>query len=182
MDPGSSGMPDDARPLTEKGIKRMHQIASGLAALDLELDAIVTSPLLRARETAEIVADALGALRSARDVERACRPALTPRRSSAGCAIGPKTRLMLVGHNPTLSELVSLLVVGARRSPICELKKGGIAALSTHARGLGLFELSWVATAAALRQMGGAGGRLSGSMRCSSSQVLPIVLTGGRAA
>ena len=60
VDPVSSGMPDDARPLTEKGIKRMRQIAGGLRTLDLELEAIVSSPLVRAKETAEIVAVALG--------------------------------------------------------------------------------------------------------------------------
>ncbi len=37
---------------------------------------------------------------------------------------------MIVGHNPTLSDLVSLLVLGSTQPPICELKKGGIAALT----------------------------------------------------
>lgn len=50
VDPVSSRMPDDARPLTEKGIKRMHQIANGLRTLDLELEAIVSSPLIRASD------------------------------------------------------------------------------------------------------------------------------------
>ena len=45
---------------------------------------------------------------------------------------------MLVGHNPTLSDLVSLLVVGSRMSPICDLKKGGIAALSRRQESSGL--------------------------------------------
>ena len=154
VDPGSSGMPDDARPLTEKGIKRMRQIARGLRTLDLELEPIVTSPLVRAKETAEIVADALGIERPARDVERARRPALTPRRSSAGCVSRTEERLMLVGHNPTLSDLVSLLVVGARKPPICDLKKGGIAALSRRHGSSGLYELSLAGAPAALAPVG----------------------------
>ncbi len=65
---------------------------------------------------------------------------------------------MLVGHNPTLSELVSLLVVGARRSPICELKKGGMAALVRRPGASGLYELTWLASPRLLRRLGGAGG------------------------
>ena len=56
VDPGTPGIPDDERPLTAKGEKRMRQIARGLRVLDLKLERIVTSPLVRARSTAEIVA------------------------------------------------------------------------------------------------------------------------------
>ena len=133
VDPGSSGMPDDARALTEKGIKRMHQIAKGLLSLDLDLDAIATSPLVRARQTAEIVADALGLsdqLETSSVLSTGSDPATIERwlRSRA------ESRLLLVGHNPTLSELVSLMVSVSRRSPICDLKKGGIAALAARPR------------------------------------------------
>jgi phosphohistidine phosphatase len=155
VDPGSSGMPDDARPLTEKGIKRMRQIAAGLLALDLELDRIVTSPLPRAKETAEIVALALGArerLETANVLQTGSDAATVER----WLRDRSEERMMLVGHNPTLSELVSLLVVGARMSPICELKKGGIAALVKRGGPTGLFELSWVATPRLLRRLGGA--------------------------
>jgi phosphohistidine phosphatase len=128
VDPVSSGMPDDARPLTEKGIKRMREIARGLHALNLDLESIVASPLVRAKTTAEIVADALGSsvrLETSNVLATGSDPA-TIERWLLGRA---EKRLMLVGHNPTLSDLVSLLVLGARKSPICELKKGGIAAL-----------------------------------------------------
>jgi phosphohistidine phosphatase len=150
-----SGMSDDERPLTEKGIKRMREIASGLCSLGLDLDRIVTSPLPRAKETAEIVARALGAndrLETSK-VLRTGSDAVTIERWLRDRT---EERMMLVGHNPTLSELVSLLVVGARMSPICELKKGGIAALSRRGGPSGLFEVSWVATPRLLRRMGGA--------------------------
>jgi phosphohistidine phosphatase len=155
VDPGSSGMRDDARPLTEKGIKRMRQVAAGLRALELELDRIVTSPLPRARETAEIVAAALGAddrLETSNVLQTGSDAATVER----WLRDQDEERLMLVGHNPTLSELVSLLVVGARMSPVCELKKGGIAALSKRGGPSGLFELSWLATPRLLRRLGGA--------------------------
>jgi phosphohistidine phosphatase len=155
VDPSFSGVPDDARALTEKGIKRMREIARGLAALALELDAVVTSPLIRARETAEIVADALDIrdrLEASNVLATGSDPA-TIERWLRGRAEGS---LMLVGHNPTLSELVSLLVVGARRSPICELKKGGMAALHRAEGSSGLYELSWLAPPRLLRRIGGA--------------------------
>jgi phosphohistidine phosphatase len=152
VDPGSSGLPDDARPLTEKGIKRMRQIAGGLRTLDLELEAIVSSPLVRAKETAEIVAGALGMsdrLETSNVLETGSDPAKIERwlRQRA------EGRLMLVGHNPTLSELVSLLVVGTRKSPICDLKKGGIAALLRTHGSSGLYELSWLAPPRLLRKL-----------------------------
>jgi phosphohistidine phosphatase len=154
VDPASSGMPDDARPLTEKGKKRMRQIASGLLAIDLQLDAIITSPLVRARQTAEIVADALGLkdrLETSNVLATGSDPA-TIERFLRGRA---ESRLMLVGHNPTLSELVSLMVAGARRSPICELKKGAVAALARTEGSSGLFELCWLAPPRLLRRLGG---------------------------
>jgi phosphohistidine phosphatase len=155
VDPGSTGLSDDARPLTPKGIKRMREIARGLAALELELDRIITSPLPRSRETAEIVADALGALDrlETSNVLQTGSDAAAVERWLRDRA---EARLMLVGHNPTLSELVSLLVVGGRMSPICDLKKGGIAALARRLGSSGLYELSWVAPPRILRRLGGA--------------------------
>jgi phosphohistidine phosphatase len=155
VDPGTVGMSDDARPLTDKGIKRMRQVAAGLCLLDLELDRIITSPLPRAKQTAEIVAAALGVKErlESSNVLQTGSDATTIERWLRDRTEG---RLMLVGHNPTLSELVSLLVVGARMSPICDLKKGGMAALTRRAGPSGLFELSWLATPRLLRRLGGA--------------------------
>src|SRR5687768_10133352 len=55
---GSPDYPDDQRPLTSQGEKRIREIADGLRLYGLKLDRIVTSPLPRARRTAEIVAEA----------------------------------------------------------------------------------------------------------------------------
>jgi phosphohistidine phosphatase len=133
----------------------MRQIASGLRALDLELDRIVTSPLPRAKETAEIVAHALGA-NERLETSNVLQTGSDASTIERWLRDRTEARIMLVGHNPTLSELVSLLVVGARMSPICDLKKGGIAALSKRGGAAGLFELSWVATPRLLRRLGGA--------------------------
>src|SRR5947208_3412986 len=57
---GTPGVADDERPLTPKGRKRMRQIGRGLRCLRIELEKIIASPLPRAWETAQIVADVLG--------------------------------------------------------------------------------------------------------------------------
>ena len=153
VDPITSGVPDEARPLTEKGIKRMRQIARGLRSLDLEVEAIITSPLVRARETAEIVAELLGS--SVRvETSKVLATGSGPAAIERWLGSRSEARLMLVGHNPTLSDLVSLLVMGAGSSPICELKKGGMAALERIAGSPGLYELNWLAPPRLLRRLG----------------------------
>ncbi len=152
-DPATSGVPDEARPLTEKGIKRMRQIARGLRSLELELDAIITSPLVRARETAEIVAEVLGPsvrVETSKVLATGSGPAAIERWIGGRA----EARLLLVGHNPTLSDLVSRLVLGAGSSPICDLKKGGMAALERIAGSPGLYELTWLAPPRLLRRLG----------------------------
>src|SRR5262249_23083469 len=61
---GTHGLPRDAeRPLTEKGERKLWRIAEGIGALELSFDLILSSPYLRARQTAEIIAKALHASR-----------------------------------------------------------------------------------------------------------------------
>jgi phosphohistidine phosphatase len=148
QDRGTDGIPDDERRLTPEGRKRMREIGRGLRRLGIEPERIVTSPLPRARETAEIVAGALG---MSDKVE--VSDALTDSRDSAAMRdwllTRAESRLMIVGHNPGLSELVALLVMGSTESWFFELKKGGIAALSTRADGG--FALDWIAPPRLLR-------------------------------
>jgi phosphohistidine phosphatase len=145
VEPGTPGIADDERPLTSKGEKRMQQVARGLRKLDLKLDRIVTSPLPRARATAEIVADVLNAreLLEMSNVLQAGSSAATIER---WLRERPEDRLMIVGHNPTLSNLVSLLVLGSTQPLICDLKKGGVAALARTASAKELYSVSWIAT------------------------------------
>jgi phosphohistidine phosphatase len=112
---------DDDRPLTADGKKRVAREAKTLAALALDLDAIVTSPLLRAKQTAEIVANALK-LPVVEDTRlglgfgiRALRTVLADR-SEAGA-------ILLVGHEPSMSTTIGSVIGGAR----IDLKKGALA-------------------------------------------------------
>jgi phosphohistidine phosphatase len=147
---GTPDIPDDERPLTPEGEKRMRQVARGLKRLDLKLDRIVTSPLPRALKTAQIVAEVLGMedLLETNDALRAGRDASSIR---DWVHTRPEQSLMLVGHNPAFNELVGLLVTGEPGVPICELHKGGIAALSSGPDG-GL-KLDWLARPRLFRQL-----------------------------
>jgi phosphohistidine phosphatase len=161
VEPGTPGIADVDRPLTSKGRKRMRDIGRGLRRLDLRLDRIVTSPLPRASATAEIVADALGARDrlEAADVLRSGSEAPAIRDWLRQRAEG---RLMIVGHNPSLTDLIALLVCGDGDGPrpqVCELKKGGIAALRPASGSPDRFELDWVATPRLIRRLSAVGDR-----------------------
>jgi phosphohistidine phosphatase len=147
---GSPDYPDDERPLTKEGEERMKEVAEGLALMDLKFDRIVTSPLPRALKTAEIVADVLGLeeILETSDALRADRDAASIRDWLQTRA---EPRLMLVGHNPALTELVGLLITGEVVPPLCELHKGGIAALATGPSG-GLV-LDWLARPRLIRRL-----------------------------
>jgi phosphohistidine phosphatase len=114
---------DAERPLTEDGRERMVRSANVFARLDLALDAVLTSPLVRARQTADIVVEAL----KARDrllVERRLGMGFNVDqleeilRDHAGCE-----GLMLVGHEPGFSQTIGALIGGGRI--VC--RKGGLA-------------------------------------------------------
>jgi phosphohistidine phosphatase len=147
---GTPGYEDDQRPLTPEGERRMKEVARGLRRLDLELDRIVSSPLPRARRTAAIVAKVLkceeileeaDALRADCDAASICDWISTR----------PEPRLMLVGHDPWISELVGLLVTGAAGPPLCQLRKGGLAALGDDPDGR--LRLDWLARPRMLRRL-----------------------------
>jgi phosphohistidine phosphatase len=116
--------PDDSRrPLTARGAARIRTEAKGLSALEVTFDLIVTSPLVRTKQTAELLADALPG-KPAVVTSDALAPAGTPAAVIREVAKHARlARVALVGHEPNLGELAAQLI-GAR-SPI-EFKKGAI--------------------------------------------------------
>ena len=116
---------DDAkRPLTPEGKQKMREIASGLVRAGLEADWIVSSPLVRAVETAEIVGEALGS-RPPLDTCEALRPGGAPEAFIAFLAKrSNRRRVLVVGHEPDLGELAARLI-GAGRNANMPFKKGG---------------------------------------------------------
>lgn len=130
VDPGTPGYEDDSqRPLTDKGRDKMKDIAYALKAMEVRPDRIVSSPYVRARETAEIVAKVLKYKQ-----ELSFSDSLVPE-GSADQIIGEINEkfnvdeLVIVGHEPCLSGLVGTLIAGSPDLAI-DLKKGGICCLS----------------------------------------------------
>jgi phosphohistidine phosphatase len=146
-----SGMGDDLRPLTVEGRRRMRRNAEGLKAIVGKLDAIVTSPLVRAVETAQIVARAFGKVEMAELADLA--PGGAREKVVRWLKEQPNgSTVAIVGHEPTLSGLASWLVCGGD-SHIFELKKGGACAVhlaDKPAEGAG--ELLWLMTPRQLRR------------------------------
>jgi phosphohistidine phosphatase len=134
------GRTDADRRLTDKGLRRAHEAGLALQALGVQLDLILTSPLVRARQTAEVMAEVLGVSLAA-DSALADHVSL---RSLQDLLEGHDLpdRVMLVGHEPDFSAVVGELIGGAA----VEMKKGAIAALDcrTIARGGAL--LQWLAS------------------------------------
>ncbi len=122
-----TGAPDELRPLTERGIERMQHAARGLMTLALPIERLISSPLTRARQTAELIAPALEI--RAIDIE----PVLSPEQST-GAVIDwlrkqPRVEaLALVGHEPNLGELFETLLHD-RALGNAPFKKGGAALL-----------------------------------------------------
>lgn len=115
--------PDASRPLTDEGAARMEREAAALARLRLPLDRIITSPLVRAQQTAEIVARRLNLLDALAEDQRLAPGFGTEELGGILREHRALTALMLVGHEPDFSIVISACIGGGR----VECKKGGLA-------------------------------------------------------
>ncbi len=120
--------PDAERALTPQGKAKMTRAAQGLRKIKVRPDAILTSPLRRARETAEILAEALGGIK----IEVLEELAPGTELSSVVAALRryhSLKALALVGHQPDLGYLASFLLAGAPSACNLTFKKGSVACL-----------------------------------------------------
>jgi phosphohistidine phosphatase len=129
-DPGTAGITRDRdRPLTLEGRDKMRRSAAAMRALKLEFDLIISSPFVRARQTAEIVAAAFGAEdRLEFETELGCGgdarlviQGLAARQPAPGA-------ILLVGHEPDLSRMISVLLSGDPGLAVT-MKKGSLCKL-----------------------------------------------------
>lgn len=121
-----AGVRDEDRPLTPRGKKQLRVIAQALTLLKVRFDIIVTSPILRARQTAHIVADSIGYK----------HPILESSSLATGAhdnfiqwlkeQMRSKNRALIVGHEPYLGELAGILIAGTPKIGV-SIKKGGVA-------------------------------------------------------
>lgn len=145
--------PDDSkRPLTSRGIARLKKEAKALDKLEVVFDQIIASPLLRTRQTADVLSESMKSKPPVTTAD-ALAPAGTP--AAVIQELGKhmrKGRLALVGHEPNLGELAGRLI-GAR-API-EFKKGAVCRIDFEVlppKGMG--QLRWFITPGMLREIG----------------------------
>ena len=144
--------PDDTkRPLTGEGMSRLRKAVRGLARIGVSLDVVLTSPLVRARQTADIVATGLSPHPSIVSVD-----SLAPGGSFVAIVAdlekhARKTRVALVGHEPGLGELAARLI--GSRHPI-EFKKGAVCRIDLDdIPPAGPGHLRWMLTPKILRRL-----------------------------
>jgi phosphohistidine phosphatase len=144
--------PDDSkRPLTSAGISRLRKEAKALDGLGVAFDHIITSPLVRTKQTADIFAEALKSKPSVSQSD-----ALAPAGTSTAVVQElakhmRKGRIALVGHEPNIGELAARLI-GARMP--FEFKKGAICRIDFEVfppKGMG--QLRWFVTPRMLREI-----------------------------
>jgi phosphohistidine phosphatase len=144
--------PDDTkRPLSEDGMDRLRKSARGLARLDVWIDVIFTSPLVRARQTADIVAAAFDPRPSIITID-----SLAPESTYTSLAAdlekhARKTRIALVGHEPMIGELAARMI-GSRHA--IEFKKGAVCRIDVEILPpAGPGDIRWLLTPKIMREI-----------------------------
>ena len=149
VEPGEGGLADEERPLTAEGKAKFERAARGLATILPAPDVLLTSPLIRARATADLAASAWGGP----------KPTVEGRVAEGSAQILAAVKeharhklVALVGHEPTLSQLVGRLL-GTRDEGSFPFRKGGAALLDVgHLTGPA--HLVWFVPPRLLRRLG----------------------------
>lgn len=145
---------DRARRLTPAGRAKVRRIGRGLRRLKVAADVLLTSPLPRAAETAALLAEAHGALpqpTTLMALGTGTAPLETLRALGRHAGRG---NVMIVGHEPGLSQLVAALLTGSPDGVAIQLKKGACAALELDRLAPRRATLLWLCTPRALRRLG----------------------------
>jgi phosphohistidine phosphatase len=148
---GEAWPDDQKRPLTEEGMSRLRKAARGLSRLGVSFDVMLTSPFVRTRQTAEMIADLLDGHPHIVNAE-----SLAPGGSFAAVAAdlekhSRRRRIALVGHEPGIGELAAHLI--GSRHPI-PFKKGAVCRIDVDELPPdGPGELRWLLTPRILRSL-----------------------------
>ncbi len=123
----SNSAQDDKRPLDKEGIEQSRSMGRALNALDVQVDAIISSPLKRATQTASLVANEIGY-----EQKIELSPALRPDAAFEDFRglldkYAKQDAIMVIGHNPSLGRFLSLLITDGGNEDAVDLKKGAVA-------------------------------------------------------
>ncbi|MBA2683328.1 MAG: phosphohistidine phosphatase SixA [Gemmatimonadaceae bacterium] len=148
-----TGRPDDERPLTKRGRKTMAKATRGLRREVKSLDVLAASPLVRAKQTAAIVAAEYGDIFI--DTVSALEPGATMSSFATWLATRRRAKVVaIVGHEPHLGALVTWLISGVTTSHI-ELDKGGACLIEIDGKPRGgCATLLWSLPSAVLSKLG----------------------------
>ena len=143
--------PETERYLTRDGLKKTREVAAGIRELKIEPSLMITSPYVRAAQTAEIFAEALAYSREKIRHSQALRPGSNPAEFLREIAHVKADEVMCFGHAPHMDQVIAA-AVGAR-GVFTALKKAGIAALEFESPSAGKATLLWILTARIARQI-----------------------------
>ena len=125
---------DDRRPLDEEGILQARYVGRMLANLDVQVEQIVSSPLKRALQTASLVANEL-AVETAVQIDDALRPeADLAQFHDMLSRVRQYESVMVVGHNPNLTEFLSKTISPGAGAAQIDFKKGAVAKVEANGR------------------------------------------------
>lgn len=145
---------DAERPLTLDGREKLYAVCQSLKKLELDWELILSSPYLRAKQTAQVMAEVFGMPNLVKESF-----VLTPRHSTKELLAAiqdmpPMKSLLLVGHEPALSMHLSNLLAGHDRCRF-DFKKAGVVALEFEgAPQTGKAKLLWMMTPAQMMRLG----------------------------
>jgi phosphohistidine phosphatase len=147
---------DHDRPLTDKGAKRVRQAAKGVRRLGLSFDALLSSPLVRARQTAEIVAGLLPYQAAIEEISSLAPESTIDQLIEDLRRYQDRSSLLLFGHEPSLSSAVGhFIATKGGRGLNLDFKKSGLCLVEIEAPvrpNSGM--LCWLLTAKQLRLLG----------------------------
>jgi phosphohistidine phosphatase len=145
---------DASRRLTPRGRKRVYAAAIGMRAMGLRFDLILTSPFARAHETAAVVAEVYGGDPPPREFPPLAQGVPAVETVRALRPLARQSAILVVGHEPGLSGMVSYVLSGSPEAIRIDLKKSGLVALEVHDLGRRAgATLSWMLTPRQLRAL-----------------------------
>jgi phosphohistidine phosphatase len=130
----SSPEKDEKRPIDKIGEEQSHDVGRALAYIGVTVNAIISSPLTRAVQTASIVAQEVGHEEKI-VLDAALRPEATFEQFKALLSRHKDNlAIMVVGHDPSMTEFVNRVLSGGRPMAVVEMKKAGVAKVELEVR------------------------------------------------
>ena len=141
---------DEKRPLDADGIEQCGVIGRALAALNVQPDVIISSPLKRATQTASLIGNEIG-----HEAKLQLEPAMRPEASFADFRrmldkYSRHDAVMLVGHNPSITDFLAKIIAKPGCEALVDFKKGAVARVETERRAA---TLNWFITPRLAREI-----------------------------